>query len=58
MVREKWLSALSIKYQVTNRNTYASGYSYILIGSTANYINTFKDEAQTALFKDPVRTAL
>jgi hypothetical protein len=23
-----------------------------------SYIQTFKDEAQTALFKDPVRTAL
>jgi hypothetical protein len=28
------------------------------LGSNGISINPFKDEAQTALFKDPVRTAL
>ena len=41
---------------VSNRMLFIS-YNYILHFSF-NYINPLKDEAQTALFKDPVRTAL
>jgi hypothetical protein len=44
----------------TNQNEIPVHFKFILLNSSEHWtnINPFKDEAQAALFKDPVRTAL
>jgi len=52
---EVW-AVVTVKVQVTRYSTLTGRYRHGNEESTAT--EPFKDEAQTALFKDPVRTAL
>jgi hypothetical protein len=49
---------ISLKFLAAKFHKDPSGSSETVLNAVRSTINSFTDEAQTALFKDPVRTAL